>query len=126
MRHQKEELNIHSVGKRTAEMLEQGRDRKFRSLIENATDIITILARDGTIQYESPSVTRVLGYTPDELVGRSSFEFIHPEDIEPVVAAFHQVLENTLNGMGVEFRYRHKNGTWRMLELTGTNLLQDE
>ena len=66
--------------------LKQARDelsrseRHFRSLIENASDIITVLRRDGTILYKSPSVTRLLGYSPEELRGQSAYEQIHPED----------------------------------------------
>ena len=56
------------------------RERHYRALIENATDLVTILSPDGTIRYKSPSVQRILGYTSDELVGRQSIEFIHPDD----------------------------------------------
>ncbi|HUQ49944.1 MAG TPA: EAL domain-containing protein [Terriglobales bacterium] len=111
---------------KTAEMLDNSQDRKFRSLIENASDIITILGNDGTIQYESPSIEKVLGYTAAELLGRSSWEFIHPDDLLVVHAAFNQVLSNQRRAVGFEFRYLHKNGEWRRLELTGTNLLEDE
>lgn len=105
--------------------LQRSRDRLFRSLIENAYDIITILSSDGTILYESPSVERTLGFAPGELVGKNSFEFVHPDDIGTVHAAFLDVIADKMTGQGVEFRFRHKNGTWRYLELTGTNLLQD-
>ena len=56
------------------------RERHYRALIENATDLVTILSPDGTIRYKSPSVQRILGYTSDELVGRRSLDFIHPDD----------------------------------------------
>src|SRR5258706_1874425 len=60
----------------------------FRSLIENTTDIITILEADGSIRYESPSIERILGYKPEELVGRNAFEFIHPDDVVRVHKIF--------------------------------------
>lgn len=109
----------------TQTTLQRSRDRLFRSLIENAYDIITILSSEGTILYESPSVERTLGFAPGELVGRNSFEFVHPDDVAAVQVAFLDVIANKMTGQGVEFRFRHKNGAWRYLELTGTNLLQD-
>jgi diguanylate cyclase (GGDEF)-like protein/PAS domain S-box-containing protein len=109
----------------TAETLKHSRDRVFRALIENAADIITILGADGTIQYESPSVLRVLGFHPEELIGKNAFALVHPEDVPGVQAAFVDVIANKYRGHGIAFRFRHKNGSWRYLELTGTNLLED-
>ena len=54
------------------------RERHYRALIENATDLVTILRPDGTIHYKSPSVQRILGYTSDELIGQKSLEFTRP------------------------------------------------
>ena len=68
------------VSQTTAELAVQS-DAYFRSLIENASDIISILEPTGKIRYESPSLERVLGYKPEELVGSNAFEFIHPEDV---------------------------------------------
>jgi nitrogen fixation negative regulator NifL len=97
----------------------------FRSLIENASDIISILESDGIIRYESPSIERILGYRPEELVGCNAFEFIHPDD----VAGIHQVLTEMLTRADSvesrEFRYRHKDGSWRVFEAIGRNLLHD-
>ena len=64
----------------------RSREELFRSLIENASDVITILSADGTSLYESPSVERVLGWTPEELVGMPSFALLHPDDLERVEA----------------------------------------
>ena len=100
-------------------------EKHFRSLIENSLDIITILNADGTIRYESPSVERVLGYEPSELVGKSAFELIHPDDIWRVLEIFNTGVLN-LNYSGcVEFRYLHKDGSWRVLEAKGKNLLAE-
>ena len=92
---------------------------KFRSLIENAFDVITVIRGDGMIQFESPAVENVLGYTPAELVGRNVFEFLLPDDI----AAFHAKMEQVLADVALRTilicRFRHKNGTWRTLESGG-------
>jgi len=64
-----------------AEALCQSEER-FRSLVQNSSDIITILEVDGTIRYESPSIERILGYKPEDLLGKNAFVFIHPEEVQ--------------------------------------------
>jgi two-component system, cell cycle sensor histidine kinase and response regulator CckA len=100
-------------------------EKRFRSLIENVLDIITILNRDGTISYESPSVERVLGYKPEELIGRPVFEFIHPDDLQNVKNIFNFRVQTPGIGTTKRLRYRHKNGSWCTLEIIGSNLLDD-
>jgi len=97
----------------------------FRSLIENGTEIITILEPDWTIRYESPSVERTLGYAADERIGRPAFENIHPEDIVRVREALVRLLLTPGAGKSVEIRCRHKDGSWRWLDVRGNNLLAD-
>jgi len=100
-------------------------EAKWRSLIQNSLDIITLLDADGTVQYESPSVEKVVGYKPEELIGKNIFEFIHPEDVENVVNAFRAVIQTPGTTLTVEFRFQHKGGSWCFLESTGNNLLDD-
>ncbi len=57
-------------------------DQRLRALLENSGELQALLGADGTLGYVSPSTTRILGYPADELVGRSAFEFVHPEDRE--------------------------------------------
>ena len=97
----------------------------FYSLIQNSSDIITILKEDGTISYESPSVKRLLGYAPNELVGRNAFELVHPDDLSKVRGAFAKVIRNPNFLLSTQFRFRHKDGSWRVLEATGSNQLQN-
>ena len=109
---------------RAAEALHQ-REEYFRALTEKATDITTVLNADGTFRYASPSVRQVLGYTPEELVGRLAFDYIHPEDLVRLKEIFSAVVETAGAGGRHEFRLRHKEGTWRALEATARNLLDD-
>jgi diguanylate cyclase (GGDEF)-like protein/PAS domain S-box-containing protein len=100
-------------------------EARFRSLIENGMEIITILEPDWTIRYESPSLERTLGYAAEERIGRNAFELVHPEDLVHVREAIGRLLLAPGPGKSLEIRYRHKNGSWRWLEVRGNNLLAD-
>ena len=60
----------------------------LESIIQNITDVITILEADGTIRYESPSITPILGYLPEEMIGQNAFNFVHPDDTRRVAGLF--------------------------------------
>jgi len=100
-------------------------EERFRSLVRNVSDIITVLEADGTIRYESPSIERVLRYEPEELIGTSAFDYVHPEDAERVQSVFAKALKNQGVSPHLEFRFRHQDGSWRYLEAVGNNLLAD-
>lgn len=91
----------------------------FRTLIENSTDIINILDPHRTITYSSPSIERLLGYTPDELNNGPIFSFIHPEDTRNVSDSLLKEMENPGLVQSAEFRFKHKDGSWRHLESVG-------
>ena len=94
-------------------------EEHFRSLIENGSDIVTIVGDNGVFRYASPSVERVLGYAPRELLERNAFDYVHPDDI-PVVA---EALAGAIHHPGVpqaaQFRFRARDGVWRLLEAVG-------
>ena len=101
-------------------------EERFRSLVQNASDIITVLDGNGTITYESPSVERVLGHKPEDLVDETAFGYVHPEDRDHVRRFFVESVQ--LGGIGpspLEFRFRHADGTWRDLEALGANLMEE-
>ena len=101
-------------------------EERFRSLVQNASDIITVLDGNGTIMYESPSVERVLGHKPEDLVDETAFGYVHPEDRDHVRRFFVESVQ--LGGVGpspLEFRFRHADGTWRDLEALGANLMEE-
>lgn len=84
----------------------------YRLLTENSTDLISHHAPDGTLLYVSPSVKRVLGYEPVELVGTNLFEHMHPDDIEVVRKEVRgQIKSGSEIGL-MEFRKRHKDGRY--------------
>ncbi|MDP9457558.1 MAG: EAL domain-containing protein [Actinomycetota bacterium] len=100
-------------------------EERFRSLVQNASDLITILEADGTVLYESPAIEAMLGYGPEELVGKNALGLIHPEDAPRVLRAFARLFEERGANPYVEYRFRHADGSWRHLESSGVNLLEE-
>ena len=100
------------------------REELFRSLIENASDAVTMLSADGTSLYESPSVERVLGYPPEEMLGTKTFALLHPDDNEPVKRTFAAMLAGE-EPVPIVARLRHRDGNWRTVEAIGRRRSQD-
>lgn len=97
-------------------------EQRFRSLVQNAADVILIMGPDQTVRYVSPAVESVLGYEPEELVGKDNFAPVHPEDLARVRGAVADALSNPGTPSHVELRLRHADGSWRHLESTCTSL----
>jgi len=97
----------------------------FRSVTENVLDIITVLDTNGTINYESPSVERVLGYKPKDLIGKNAFELIHPEDLAGVMGSIAKGIQNPGSAQSTEYRFKHKDGSWRILESVGKIIIDN-
>jgi PAS domain S-box-containing protein len=100
-------------------------EQRFRALIENLADVVTILEADGSVRYVNPSVQRVLGYRPDDRDGANVFRLIHPADVDQARAAFARVVSRTGFQGPIEVRARHADGSWLVLEVSATNLLTD-
>lgn len=99
------------------------RDRLFQLISENAADMIAVIDRHGKRIYNSPAYHKVLGYSPDELATSSPFEQIHAEDRPRVMGAAEKARQ-TGRGERLEYRIRHKEGAWRVLESTA-NVIRD-
>ena len=101
-------------------------EQRFRSLIENATDITIIIDGEGIFRYISPSVKRILGYAPHQAIGRKALEIVHPDDCATIAQTLNKVIENPKRSQSpVEYRVRHRNGYWCYVEAVATNLLYD-
>jgi two-component system NtrC family sensor kinase len=100
----------------------------WKSLVQYSSDLIVVASADGTILYNNPSIERILGYSPEELVGQQGFNYIAPQDVEIVKKALDElfVAERGATLALITFRALCKDGSWCVLEATATNLLADE
>ncbi len=116
-----------------AEMAERGaaeralreREEHFRRLIENSSDQVMIVDTSGAITYVGPSVERLLGYHPDELLSLRPNDLVHPEDIPAVMDSITRVAANPGQTFSIEYRIRHKDGSWRYFENVARTLAPD-
>ncbi len=97
----------------------------LRRLVEHSLDMISVLDAEGRALYNNPSLYRYLGYLPEELEGRCAFDLVHPEDLPRVKEAFRKGLSGPGVTETVEYRFRHKDGSWRFIESVAVNLLHD-
>jgi PAS domain S-box-containing protein len=91
-------------------------EERFRLLVENAADVISVVDAQGRIGFMSPSVTRVLGYAPAEVVGQRMLDFVHPDDAKAVSAGLDEALHRGATPLITGLRFRHREGGWRILE----------
>jgi len=119
------ELALDITDRKRAEEALRRRERELRRLTGAMLDMVGQTDVRGVFTYISPSCERILGYRPEEMVGRSVFEFIHPEDLPGVVEAFGRGQE-TLEPGRAEYRYRRADGTYVWLESIGNPLFDEE
>ena len=102
-------------------------DRWLRSVVENSSENVTIVDPDGTLRYASPAFGRMLGYAPKEVVGKMNvLDYVHPDDLPHVLEETEKALsEGGVATNRTEYRFRHKDGSWRWVESAGTYLLDD-
>jgi len=98
-------------------------EARFRALVEKSFEAVTVLDDQGRRTYASPSTERVLGYRTDELIGRSAFDFVHPDDLEQTKAAFAALIRQPAGAASIEVRILRRDGVARWFEVAGTNLL---
>jgi PAS domain S-box-containing protein len=102
-------------------------EKRYRALVENGADAVAVISAEGKITYVSPTIKTVLGYTEEEVMALDMFSFLHPDDTAGVAAVWKRVLESPpgVPVNGHTSRMRHKNGSWRWIEATVTNMLHD-
>lgn len=98
----------------------------FRTIVENSSEIVNVVDPDGTVRYASPAAERVMGYAPGEMIGDNVLRYVHPDDLPLIVGETAKALrEPGVARNAASYRFRHKDGSWRHVESTGTYLLDD-
>ena len=100
-------------------------DKRYQSLIEHSTDLIALFGGDLTILYDSPSIQKVLGYTPEEHVGRNALEFMHPDEKQYAIKTLGGLINTPMGSMNLEMRVRHKDGHYVWAEVVATNMIEE-
>lgn len=108
-----------------AEKLVTESEEKYRSMVHNIADIITLLDEKGNILYESSSITAILGYSETELIGKSMIEFIHPDEKVWIQRRFDNLVYRGQQAENTEFHFRHRDGSYLTLEAKVNNQLDN-
>jgi diguanylate cyclase (GGDEF)-like protein/PAS domain S-box-containing protein len=118
--------NIRDVTERTErELSERRSNERFSGLVQHGSDIIAVLDEDWLIQYVSPAVERVFGYTAESLVGQTALSFGHPDDLHSRNTFFNRMMASPGAHGVLEMRAPHADGTWRWVEMSVTNMMDN-
>lgn len=98
------------------------RQEMFETLLSNSIDVFLLTDASNTILYCTPNVTKVLGYHPDELIGKNGFLFVHPDDLEATKIAFQEEYLHPHENHSADIRFLKKDGSWLWAEAKGKNL----
>src|SRR3984957_20863561 len=100
-------------------------DPQYHALIQNSSEMMFLLDAGGHIVFAGPSCTQILGYAPEELLGRSCFAMIHPGELGAAAAQLSELISAAGETRKAEFRLLAKDGSWRWIEVVGSNLLKE-
>src|SRR5437773_5720729 len=101
-------------------------EKRFRALPEHSYDAVVLTGADGKTSYASPAIKRVIGYTPEEFMNLTGAELMHPDDLADGITFFREILQQPGRTFPpYQTRFQHKNGSWRWIEYTATNLIHD-
>jgi len=107
----------------TEDLLRRQGEARFTSLVQNSSDIVTVVSPDSTIRYMSPSVKRILGYDPADLEGTTFISLVRPEDVNSVLVLIERASDDRFEG--IEFGMRRSDGSWTYVEMIRTNLMHE-
>jgi len=118
-------LRSEELQREQAETALRASEERFRALVENSSDALLLLDAEGRLVYTPPSTERHLGWKPDQLIGRSIFDFVHPDDRELAAARLSDMLQGASARVEAEMRFLHADGAYRTVESIGVNRLAD-
>jgi PAS domain S-box-containing protein len=118
-------VNIDITDRKLAMKAQRQSELRFRALVEHCADAICVFDAAGQMTYASASTERVLGHTVDQVVGRNAFEFIHPDDHAAIERVLREAIARPATPIPAITRARHRDGSWRLVEGTFSNLLGD-
>jgi diguanylate cyclase (GGDEF)-like protein/PAS domain S-box-containing protein len=110
---------------RRSETALTGSERRFRGMVEGAADVVSLIGLDGTILFETPAVSRTLGFETSARVGHGAADYVHVDDLGQLEAIFAAVLEHRGSIQRTLVRLRHADGTYRWCEVAMRNLLEE-
>jgi diguanylate cyclase (GGDEF)-like protein/PAS domain S-box-containing protein len=108
-----------------AETAQRISESRFRALVQNSPDLVSIYDDEGRFVFASPSHERALGYSPDELIGTSPVDLLHPDEVDDVTRSFTDQLLVTGVPAPIEHRLRHQDGSWVWIESVAIMLTHD-
>ncbi len=100
-------------------------DIKQKAMLSDISDVIGIIGMDGIMKYESPNIEKWFGWLPEDLIGTNGFNNIHPDDSERIQKGFANLVEEDNSTITVEYRYKCKDGSYKPVELTAQNFMND-
>jgi len=119
-------VTLHDITRRvTAEEALRRSEERFRSLVQNSSDMVALVDENTNVEYVSPSVETILGYSPEELMAQPAIELMHPESVEAAMDALMHALEHPGEDVRAETWFKHRDGSYRRLVSTLRNLLHD-
>jgi PAS domain S-box-containing protein len=95
------------------------------TMISNISDVIGIMGIDGVMKYKSPNIEKYFGWKPQDLIGTDGWLTIYPDDLDRIQKEFSDLVKNDKSVKTVTYRYKCKNGSYKPIELTATNLAND-
>jgi len=113
-----------TVRKKAEQSLRQ-LEAKQSAMLANIADVIGIIGADGLVKYKSPNIEKWFGWQPEELIGGDGFCNVHPDDLERIQKAFATIFEKDQSSVNLEFQYKCKDGSFKPIELTAINLIND-
>ncbi len=114
-----------AITRMRTEILLKNSEARHKAMISNISDVISIMDEKGTINYNSPNIERWFGWSPEDLIGKSVFEIVHPDDVVQIQKQFLSLIDKDKNEDTVEFKYKCKDGSYKIVELTASYIKYD-